>query len=159
MQIGSYSHNKRIAVFLLVLAGSSFLWIGCGRKGPPHPPRRPLPPVVKDLEYSVHNNRVELSWTVPSAEDRSAAPPTAVKVFRSRLSAEEASCENCPIRYSVSGDIPIHKKRSEKSKPTRMSYTEFVEPGYRYIYKVTVYDEYGIGGKDSNVVKFDHWSD
>ena len=156
MQIGSSSHNKRIAVFLLVIAGSSFLWIGCGRKGPPRPPRRPLPPVVKDLEYTVHNNRVELSWTVPSAEGRSAAPPAAVKVFRSQLSAEEASCENCPIRYSVSGDIPIHKKRSEKSKPTRMSYTEFVEPGYRYIYKVTVYDEYGIGGKDSNVVKFDH---
>jgi hypothetical protein len=159
MQIGSYFHNKPIAVFLLVLAGSSFLWIGCGRKGPPLPPRRPLPPVVKDLEYSVHNNRVELSWTVPSAEGRSAAPATAVKVFRSRLSAEEAGCENCPIRYSVSGDIPIHKKRSEKSKPTRMSYTEFVEPGYRYIYKVTVYDEYGIGGKDSNVVKFDHYPD
>ena len=155
MQNGSYSHSKWIAAFLLVLAGSSFLWIGCGRKGPPRPPRRPLPPVVKDLAYTVHNDMVELSWTVPGAEGRSASPPAAVKVFRSRLSAEEASCENCPIRYSVSGDIPIHKKRSEKAKPTRMSFTEFVEPGYRYIYKVTVFDEYGIGGKDSNVVKFD----
>ncbi len=152
-------NEKRIAVFLLVLAGSSFLWIGCGKKGPPRPPRRPLPPVVKDLEYTVHNNRVELSWTVPSAEGRSASPPAAVKVFRSQLSAEEARCDNCPIRYSVSGDIPIHKKRSEKSKPIRMSYTEVVEPGYRYIYKVIVYDEYGIGGKDSNIVKFDPYPD
>jgi hypothetical protein len=75
------------------------------------------------------------------------------------LSAEEARCDNCPIRYSVSGDIPIHKKRSEKSKPIRMSYTEVVEPGYRYIYKVIVYDEYGIGGKDSNIVKFDPYPD
>jgi hypothetical protein len=40
-----------------------------------------------------------------------------------------------------------------------MSYSEFVEVGYRYIYKVIVFDEYGIGGKDSNIVKFDHYSD
>ena len=89
-------------------------------------------------------------------ESRSAAPPAAVKVFRSRMSAEDASCENCPIRFAVSGDIPIHKHRSEKSKPIRMSYTEFVETGYHYVYKVTVFDENGIGGKDSNIVRFDH---
>jgi hypothetical protein len=80
-------------------------------------------------------------------------------VFRSRLSAEEAGCENCPIRFTVSGDIPIHRKRSEKSKPIRISYSELVEAGYRYIYKVIVFDEYGIGGKDSNIVKFDHYPD
>ena len=45
------------------------------------------------------------------------------------------------------------------AEPARMSYSEFVEPGYRYIYKVTVLDEYGIGGKDSNIVKFDHYPD
>jgi hypothetical protein len=80
-------------------------------------------------------------------------------VFRFRLSAEEADCENCPIRYTVSGDIPIQKKRSDKSEPIRMRYAESVEPGYRYIYKVTVYDEYGMAGKDSNVVKFDLYPD
>jgi hypothetical protein len=137
----------------------SFNWIGCGKKGPPHPPRRPLPPNVNDLAYSLRNDRVELSWTVPSVASRSASPPAAVKVFRSRLSAEEAGCENCPIRYALSGDIPIQKKQYEKSEPIRMSYSESVEPGYRYFYKVTVFDEYGIGGKDSNIVKFDHHPD
>lgn len=142
---------------LLILVGSSLLWIGCGKKGPPRPPRRPLPPAVKDLEYTVHNDIVKLSWTVPGKEEsRSAAPPATVKVFRSRMSAEDASCENCPIRFAVSADIPIHKQRSEKSQPMRMSYTEFVETGYHYVYKVTVFDENGIGGKDSNIVKFDH---
>ena len=160
MQNAPYSHRKWIAFLLLVLAGSSLLWIGCGKKGPPRPPRRPLPPAVKDLAFIVHNDIVELHWTVPGQEDnRSAALPAAVKVFRSRLPAEEANCENCPIRFAESGDIPIHRKRSEKSKPIKMRYSEFVEPGYRYIYKVTVFDEYGIGGKDSNTVKFDHYSD
>ena len=107
------------------------------------------------MSYVINNQMVELSWTIPGAEDRVASPPAAVKVFRSRLTAEESACENCPIRFSVSGDIPIHQKRSKKSKSIRMRYTELVEPGYRYMYKVTVFDEYGISGKDSNVVKFD----
>ncbi len=156
MQNGSCSHSKWIVALLLVLTVSSFLWIGCGQKGSPRPPHRPLPPAVKDLSYVIYGEMVELSWTVPGAEGHKASPPAAVKVLRSRLTAEEASCENCPVHYSVSGDIPIHLKRSEKSKDRRMSHTEFVEPGYRYIYKVTVFDEYGIGGKDSNIVKFDH---
>jgi hypothetical protein len=157
MQYASYSHSKWMAALVLVLAGSSLLWIGCGKKGPPRPPRQPLPPAVKDLDYVVHNNIVQLSWTVPGKEEsRNAAPPAAVKVFRSRMSAEDASCENCPIRFAVSADIPVYKQRSDKSKPIRMSYSEFVETGYHYVYKVTVFDENGIGGKDSNIVRFDH---
>ena len=141
----------------MLLVGSSLVWIGCGKKGPPRPPKRPLPVAVKDLEYTVRNDIVELAWTVPGKEqNRSAAPSAAVRVFRSRLTDEEAGCENCPIRFAESVDIPIHGKQSEKSKPIRMSYSEFIEPGYRYIYKVTVFDEHGIGGKDSNIVKFDH---
>ena len=150
------SHNKWMRALFFVLVSSSLLWIGCGKKGPPRPPQRPLPPTVKDLAYILRDDRVELSWTVAATADGKASPPAAVKVFRSRVSAEEADCENCPIRYTESGDIPIQKKKSEKSESTRMSYAESIKPGYRYFYKVTVYDEYGIGGKDSNIVKFDH---
>jgi predicted small lipoprotein YifL len=156
MPSGSYCHNKWVAAFLLVLAGSNFLLNGCGQKGPPRLPRRPLPPAIKDLAFSVHDGMVELTWTVAIPAGRSASSAAAVKVFRSRVSAEEGGCKNCPIRYTVAGDIPIQKKRSDKSEPIRMRYTEFVEPGYRYIFKVIVYDEDGNGGKDSNVVKFDH---
>ena len=33
-------------------------------------------------------------------------------------------------------------------------YTETIEPGYRYIYKVVAFDDDGITGSDSNVVDF-----
>jgi predicted small lipoprotein YifL len=159
MKYAFCSHNSLLAALFVMLTVLSLFWVGCGKKGPPRPPQRPLPPKVKDLAYSLRNDRVELSWTVPGAEGNSTSFPAAVKVFRFRRSAKEAGCENCPIRYTVSGDIPIQKKQAEKSEPIRMHYAESVEPGYRYIYKVTVYDEYGIAGKDSNVVKFDHHSD
>ena len=157
MKKAFYSHYKLMAALFVILAALSLLVLGCGKKGPPRPPRRPQPPVVKDLDYTIHNDIVELSWTVPGRDEKAEfATPAAVRVFRSRLSAEEADCENCPVRFTVSDDIPIRKKRSEKSKPVRMSYSESIEPGYRYIYKVAVLDEYGIGGRHSNMVKFDH---
>lgn len=160
MYCAPHSHSKRMAALLLVFVGASLLWIGCGKKGPPIPPERPRPPAVKDLAYTVHNDIVKLSWTVPGeGKSERVAPPAVVKVYRSRLSAEEASCKNCPIRFAVSGEIPIYKKRSEKTEPVKMSYTEFVETGYRYIYKVIVFDEYGFRGRGSNIVKFDHYSD
>jgi hypothetical protein len=153
---GSYRYSSWIAAFLLVIAGSSFLWIGCGQKGPPRPPRRPLPPQVRDLAFTINDGAVELTWTVGDRAERGVASPATVRVFRSRLSAEEAGCKNCPIRYTVSDDIPILKRRTEESEPVKMRYTEPVETGYRYIFKVIVYDENGNGSRDSNIVKFDH---
>ena len=151
-----HSYNKRIATFLLLLALQGFLWIGCGQKGPPRPPRPQMPTAVHDLAFSVHDGLVELTWTVADSGGRDTSPPETVKVFRARLSDEEAGCEKCPLRYSVSGEIPVQKKQSEKSRPIRMRYAEFIEPGYHYVFKVIVYDAAGSGSQDSNIVQFDH---
>lgn len=151
-----YSQERWLALFFFTLVGLSFLWVGCGKKGPPRPPELGSPPAVKDLSYAIHNQIVELSWTVPGAADRSASSPVGYKVFRSKLSVEESNCEKCPIRFVEIGDIPVQMKQSKTPKPTKMRFTEVLEPGYRYIYKVIVYDADGKGSKDSNTVKFDH---
>lgn len=151
-----YSYEKWPTVFFFALIGLSFLWAGCGKKGPPQPPELPSPPAVKDLSYAIHNQNVELGWTIQSADDRSASSPVRCKVFRSKLSTAESNCEKCPIQFSEIGNIPIQKKRSEKSEPTRMRFIENLEPGYRYFYKVIVYDEDGRGSKDSNIITFDY---
>ena len=151
-----YPQEIGLAFFFFTLVGLSFLWVGCGAKGPPRPPELRSPPAVKDLSYTIQNQSVALSWTVQGADDRSASSPAGYKVFRSKLSAEEANCEKCPIQFAEIGDIPIQIKRSEKPESTRMRFTEVLEPGYRYIYKVILYDQDGQGGKDSNTVKFDH---
>jgi hypothetical protein len=148
-------HGRFMLALLLVLSGPGFLGSGCGKKGPPRPPRHPLPPVVKDLGYTLHDHIVELSWTIPEAAGHKTASPAVAKVYRSRLSAEELGCENCPIHYTILAEIPTLKQPSGRS-PFQLSYSEAVEPGYRYFYKVTLFDESGVGGKDSNVVQFDY---
>jgi hypothetical protein len=159
MPKGFSSHSRWLAFFFFALVGLSFLWTGCGKKDPPRVPQRRLPPAVKDLSYAIDNQIVELSWTVQEADDRSASVPVGYKVFRSKLSAAEFDCEKCPIRFVEIGDVPIQMKRSGKSKPTRLRFKEVLEPGYRYIYKVIVYDEDGEGSKESNTVEFDHYPD
>jgi len=151
-----YSCEKWASVFFFTLILLSFLSAGCGKKGPPRPPELQSPPAVKDLSYAIHNQNVELGWTVQSADDGSASSPVRCKVFRSKLSTAEPNCEKCPIKFSEIGNIPIQMKRSEKPEPTRMRFTEILEPGYRYIYKVIVYDEDGRGSKDSNIITFDY---
>ena len=144
------------AVFFLALVAINFLWPGCGQKSRPRPPELRSPPAVEDLSYSIDSQNVELSWTVKSADDRFASLPVRCKILRSKLSAEESNCEKCPIQFTAIGDIPIEMKRAEKPESTRMRFSEVLEPGYRYIYKVIVYDEDGHAGKDSNSVQFDY---
>lgn len=152
-------HRKWSLVLLVLIGGLSFVWLGCGKKGPPRPPKRPLPPAVRDLRLTVQGDIVELSWTLAAAAGGAASTPAAIKVFRAAQSEVEIGCETCPIRFVTVAEIPIHEKESEKSEPRALSFTETIEPGYRYIYKVIAFDEYGIGGKDSNIVEFDHYPD
>lgn len=152
---GACLHRKWSLVFLVLLGGLTFVWLGCGKKGPPRPPKRPLPPVVQDLRHTIQGDIVELSWTLPGTAGGSASAPAEIKVFRAAQSDAEIGCETCPIRFVAVAEIPIHEKPSEKSEPRTLSFTETIDPGYRYIYKVIVFDEYGIGGKDSNTVEFD----
>ncbi len=131
----------------------SLLGFGCGKKAPPVPPKRPAPPVVQDLSHTIQGDVVELSWTLPVASDSRAEE---IKVLRATQSGEEIGCEGCPLRFAVAAEIPIHHKAFEKSEPRTLRFTEKIEAGHRYIYKVIVIDEYGMRGKDSNFVKFDH---
>ena len=146
-------HCKWLVGLILVAGAFSLVGQGCGKKGPPVPPMRPAPPVAQDLSHTIQGDMVELSWTLPAASDGRAAE---IKVLRATQTGEEIGCEGCPLRFGVAAEIPIHHKAFAESAPRTLRFTEKIDPGYRYIYKVIVFDENGIGGQESNVVKFDH---
>jgi len=130
-----------------------FLWYGCGKKGMPEPPSGQRPPKVTDLSYSINGNVIKLSWTIPKTSTKAESPIAGFFIYRSKQSHIEADCPNCPVHYLRIGEVLVRRSAPGQPEPP-VVYTQTIDPGYRYIYKVIAYDDYGNAGKDSNVVDF-----
>ncbi len=132
---------------------SVFMLSGCGKKAPPQPPRGDRPPKVMDLSYSISENVITLSWTIPKTSDKARSPVAGFFIYCSKQSAVEADCPNCPIHFLKIGDVLVRRGAPGQLEST-VVYTQTIEPGYRYIYKVKAYDDDGVAGRDSSVVDF-----
>ncbi len=132
---------------------SVFMLSGCGKKALPNPPSGNRPPKVIDISYSISETTIKLSWTIPKTSDKAKSLVTGFYIFRSKQASIEADCLNCPIHFLKIGDILV---RSDVSgKPDRsVVFSQTIEPGYRYIYKVTAYNDDGVAGQDSKLIDF-----
>ena len=140
--------------FLLIMA--VFALAGCGKKGPPVAPRQVPLPVVTDLHATVKDDQVKLTWTVPRKGMETAVQVAGFYVSRSKIPLAQADCADCPVRFDRIADIPAKTPVPEKTAKPVMTYTDTLEKGYRYIYKVTVYTPAEVTGPDSNSVEFIH---
>ena len=132
---------------------SVFMLSGCGNKALPEPPSGNRPPKVIDLGYSISENTIKLSWTVPKTSDKAQSPVTGFLIYRSKQSSVKADCPNCPIYFLKIEDVLVRGDVSGKPESS-VVFTQAIEPGYRYIYKVKAYDDDGVAGKDSNLIDF-----
>ena len=128
------------------------LFDGCGKKGPPKPPRYIPPPVVTNLVWTVKGDAVQLTWTLPSGaglpED---SKPAGCIVYRSKTPLSEAGCQDCPLEFEKAVEIPVTAAGTATA-----TWGEPVQKGYRYIYKVNVYTVGDDIGGDSNRAEFIH---
>lgn len=138
------------AVMVIVAWG---LMGGCGRKAPPEPPLGARPAKVKDLSFSLAGKTIKLSWTIPLGGGKKTLPISGFLVYRSRQSSVEQECPNCPLRFVEVGDVPAPAAGSAKAP---VIFTQQIEPGYRYVYKVVAYTDEGRKGRDSNLVDFEY---
>lgn len=149
--------NKCILALLTLVSAtwmtSAFMLSGCGNKALPEPPSGNRPPRVVDLGYSIDENTIKLSWTVPKTSDTAKSPVTGFLIYRSKQSSVDADCANCPIYFLKIGDALVRGGVSENPEPS-VVFTQTIETGYRYIYKVKAYDDDGVAGKDSNLIDF-----
>jgi hypothetical protein len=136
-------------IFLLATASNIG---GCGKKGPPEPPSGNKPPRVRDLGYGISGNTIKLSWTIPPTTEKAKSPVAGFLIYRFQQPASEKECPNCPIIFTQVGDLPARGAGQPGAAP--LVFTQTIESGYRYIYKVKVYDDEGIPGRDSNFVQF-----
>jgi hypothetical protein len=138
-----------IAVFSILLCIAVFS-PGCGRKAPPVLPGQARPPAVDDLSSSINGDMIELAWTIPDEKGKIASDLVGFIVYKSKTSLSEPVCKECPALFKRIADIPIEEKDINK----KITYKETLEKGHRYIYKVTVYADNGVTGKDSNQIDF-----
>ena len=117
------------------------------------PPRKSSPSQVIDLGYSISEDSVKLSWTIPKTSDKDESSATGFLIYRSKQSVSEADCENCPITFIKIEDVPVRGGVSGRPESS-VVFAQTIEPGYRYIYKIKSYDDDGMAGKDSNLIDF-----
>ena len=134
------------ALVLVAAAG------GCGRKLPPIQPGTYPPAAVKDLAFQLRDGDVVLTWSPPATTADKDAPAVGFKVLRSRQTEEEAQCATCPPPFREIGDVRPPGPSPDAITPRGVQYTDRIEPGYRYQYKVRSYSALGKEGRDSNVV-------
>jgi len=135
-------------VFLVIL---SFSTGSCGRKASPVPPRAIPPPVVLDLSFELQEGQVTLAWTAPPAPRRVIGRYAGFFVYRSKVPIAAPACPDCPILFERVASVPY---KGEIPGQEEIIYTEALEAGYHYIYKVTAYTADGMAGADSNHVRF-----
>jgi hypothetical protein len=129
----------------LALWSITFFIIACGKKGGPVPPREKPPPAVKNLKETIQGDQLTLTWTA-----RSLKKLAGFYVYRSKTSVKEPECKGCPVLFTRIADMSLETI----ADTSLFSYTDTLEIGYRYIYKVTAYSIAGLISNDSNFVEF-----
>lgn len=129
----------------LALCVAPLIFVACGKKRAPVPPREKPPASVKDLKETIQGERLTLTWTAPSLKRLAG-----FYVYRSRTSVKEPVCKECPILFTRIATISL----DTIDDTSRFSHSETLETGYHYIYKVAAYSVAGLVSNDSNRVTF-----
>ncbi len=131
---------------------TSLLFCGCGVKAPPFPPQQIPPPAVTDLKSDIQGDIISLDWTILPAEKKTPAV-RGFRVYRSKTLRSKPACLTCPVTFEQVADLPV---MAENTASGKMNWSERLEKGFRYVYKVTGYSENGVSAKDSNAVGTDY---
>ena len=143
--------NTHLILQLSILSIFVLFVSGCGKKAPPVPPRQKKSHAVNDLHANIDGETLKLTWAISKEKGKIISDLSGFIVYRSKMLLLDSDCEVCPVPFKRVADIPIEAKGFEYMKKGNSAYTETLEKGYRYIYKVIVYRK-GVTSSDSNYV-------
>ncbi|MFO7686897.1 MAG: hypothetical protein R6V60_12460 [Desulfobacterales bacterium] len=129
---------------------------GCGKKGPPVPPRRYRPPAVMDLSHQVKDQTLTLSWSIPDTGGGDAAVPIGCIVYEAKQPTADTDCPDCAASFAPVADLAIRQHPAATTAERTMTYSGVAVQGFIYTYKVACYARDGGLGADSNIVTFEY---
>jgi hypothetical protein len=148
--------RRRLFFYICIFIFLNTFFIDCGKKTPPVPPQRFIPPAVNDLSYRLADSTLSLDWTLPAIKKNKTTYIAGCIVFRARTSVSESDCPTCPPKFESVADLPFGVNNQTKKNLKTMNYGESLAQGYRYTYKVNCYSARGVSGRDSNTVEFNY---
>lgn len=138
---------------LILIVGIIGLGIGCGKKDLPVAPNSAPPPTVSDLQGTIENKTIVLSWTVPGGVTAVNQGLSEFKVFRFHQALEAEVCPDCPVPFRAVGRIPADEMNGSSDGALSGRYTEPAVPGQVYRYHVVGYGRGDRAGDKSNIVR------
>ena len=128
-------------VFLVMAVG-----LGCGKKGPPMAPLALIPSPPINIRYQLESEQVILQWKLDSESLKNGKQNNMrVEIYRSRQPLSQDACNGCPLTF---------KKRTDLPAATR-TYSEPLEKGFRYFYRLRTTLGMNIVSEYSEPVEFD----
>lgn len=123
---------------------------GCGIKKSPQLPDVKTPTGVRDLRAAVVGENILLEWTTAGFKRKGDMAAQGFYVYRADEPADTESCEGCPIFFRRVGLVKIYQKLPPEEV---LSFREPKRSGVRYIFKVVAFNDQGLLGEDSNLVR------
>ncbi|MEA2061693.1 MAG: hypothetical protein U9P10_14560 [Thermodesulfobacteriota bacterium] len=141
--------NQKQAVnryFLLVVLGilTAFSVMGCGRKAMPKPPLSAMPSPPSDLSFHLDTSGVTLEWR-HTGKNKDLYTDRGFEIFRAEKNISGDACVGCPIKFKKRGSVDM----------TAHTYSEDLERGYRYYYRIRFFAGKNIFSRYSETIQFE----
>ncbi len=133
----------RLLTGLLVM---TLVFVGCGKKGDPMPPRIKLP-VVNDLAAVSRPEGIVLGWSLNLRPENIGR----FKILRSVTIRGQEACPGCPQDYRPFREVTPTDGHMRRQGASGFRYTDTdVKGGSFYSYRIAVCDRAGYCGEASN---------
>lgn len=148
-RIGHHSFSVICRWFLIIWVVIMVLG-GCGIKKSPRLPDVKAPKGVGNLRATIADVDILLEWTTAGFERKGDLAAKGFYVYRADEPVDLDFCEGCPIMFRRVGLVKIYRELPPEEV---LSYREPKRSGMRYIFKVVAFNDQGLLGADSNLVR------